>query len=131
MDPMFEDLLKTMKMGKGGGMGGMNLNKMMLNQMLGLELDTLKRLRLNLNSMIKKIETVQTTGKTEKAGDMFSDDMNPFTILGVKVGATQEEVNAAYKKRAWECHPDHGGTQEEMTKVNVAYEAMKKFFNWS
>lgn len=42
---------------------------------------------------------------------------NPYTILGVKEGATQDEVNTAYRAKVKELHPDNGGSAEEFNKV--------------
>lgn len=42
---------------------------------------------------------------------------NPYTILGIKEGATQDEVNAAYRAKVKELHPDNGGDADEFNKV--------------
>ncbi len=131
MDPMFEDLLKTFNFGKNKGMGQNQLNSMMMGQLLGLEVDMLKKVRATVSQMIERLEANRKTGGATPNADMFNDDMNPFVILGVKPGASRDEVEAAYKRKARECHPDHGGSNEDMVKVNVAYEAMKRFFGWS
>ena len=61
------------------------------------------------------------------------DDSNPFEIisvnaipratqvLGVRVGATADEVKAAYKKMAMIWHPDRpGGSADKMKDINEA-----------
>ena len=45
-------------------------------------------------------------------------------ILGVKPGASEEEVKKAYRKKAIETHPDKGGNEEEFQKINEAYEIL-------
>ena len=45
-------------------------------------------------------------------------------ILGVKPGATEEEVKKAYRKKAVETHPDKGGNEEDFKKVTEAYEIL-------
>lgn len=45
-------------------------------------------------------------------------------ILGVKPGASEEEVKKAYRKKAIETHPDKGGKEEDFQKVNEAYEIL-------
>jgi len=45
-------------------------------------------------------------------------------ILGVKPGATEDEIKKAYRKKAIETHPDKGGSEEEFQKVSEAYEIL-------
>ena len=46
-------------------------------------------------------------------------------VLGVRVGATEEEIKAAYKKMAMVWHPDRpGGSAEKMKEVNEAKEVL-------
>lgn len=42
---------------------------------------------------------------------------NPYTVLGVKESATQDEVNAAYRAKVKELHPDNGGNADAFNKV--------------
>jgi curved DNA-binding protein CbpA len=58
-------------------------------------------------------------------------EMNPFTILGVDLNSTKEEVNRAYTAKAHKAHPDHGGIHEDMVKVNAARDAIYMFKGWS
>ena len=48
----------------------------------------------------------------------------------MSTNATEEEVKKAYRDRARVSHPDRGGSQEEMKKVNAAWEAIKLFRGW-
>jgi DnaJ-class molecular chaperone len=53
--------------------------------------------------------------------------MNPeefYTNLGVSPGATPEELKAAYRKQAFENHPDRGGDAEKFKKVCHAYKML-------
>lgn len=43
-----------------------------------------------------------------------------YADLGIKADASPEEIKQAYRKRARETHPDHGGSEEEFQKVNAA-----------
>jgi DnaJ-domain-containing protein 1 len=67
------------------------------------------------------------------------DRQNPFEIpkptlipratqlLGVRVGASAEEVKLAYKKLAMKWHPDRpGGSAEKMKEINEAKEILLK-----
>lgn len=47
-----------------------------------------------------------------------------YLILGVRFGASSEEIRSAYRKRARECHPDKGGSQEEFQRLQSAYERL-------
>lgn len=58
---------------------------------------------------------------------------NPFEILGLKPGATAEQVRAAYRALVKRCHPDQfldaqrqKDAQEELIRLNLAYEAALK-----
>jgi hypothetical protein len=45
-------------------------------------------------------------------------------ILGVRPGATKDEIQEAWKRKALEHHPDRGGDQELMKAVNVARDVL-------
>lgn len=49
-----------------------------------------------------------------------------WAILGVARNATLADVKAAYRKRALETHPDHGGDAEEFKRVVRAYREAQK-----
>lgn len=59
---------------------------------------------------------------------------SPFELLGVKPGASAEEVRLAYRQMVKSCHPDQfqdaeeqKKAQEKLIKLNLAYEAALKF----
>ena len=59
--------------------------------------------------------------------------MNPYEILGVKPGASQDEIKSAYRKLIKQYHPDQFGdnplknlAQEKMIEINKAYEKLTK-----
>lgn len=58
---------------------------------------------------------------------------DPFKILGLEPGASEEEIKKAYKKMALEHHPDrHPGdkeAEERFKEISGAYETLKKN-NW-
>ena len=47
-----------------------------------------------------------------------------YTILGVGLSATQEEIKHAYRLRALQIHPDKKGTTESFREVQEAYEIL-------
>ncbi|MCA9614183.1 MAG: DnaJ domain-containing protein [Myxococcales bacterium] len=48
----------------------------------------------------------------------------PREVLGVGKDASLDEVKAAFRKRAFETHPDRGGDPEEFREVHEAYERL-------
>jgi DnaJ domain len=62
------------------------------------------------------------------------EPVSPFKVLGVSPTASDGEISAAYHRRARQLHPDahpdasaaqRASYEAEMTRVNVAYEAIK------
>lgn len=53
---------------------------------------------------------------------------NPYKVLGLSEGASEEEIKKAYRQKAKECHPDlHPNdphAQEKMNEVNEAYDML-------
>lgn len=47
--------------------------------------------------------------------------MDPYKELGVKKKATAAEIKKAYRKKARQTHPDHGGNVEDFHKVQSSY----------
>ena len=65
----------------------------------------------------------------EEAQEILNED-SPYTILGVRQTASQEEIKAAYRRLAVKFHPDHNIGNEEYCKVmfqkiNAAYCLLK------
>lgn len=50
----------------------------------------------------------------------MSMTFDPCSILNVPEDATEEQIESAFRKRAFEEHPDHGGTNESMRDVIAA-----------
>ena len=46
--------------------------------------------------------------------------MDPYKVLGVKQGASEEEVKKAYRKQAMKHHPDKGGDPEKFKEIQGA-----------
>jgi len=65
----------------------------------------------------------------DPADDIFNrETATPFLayiILGVPAPHTWASIQAAYKARVLECHPDRGGTVLTMQRVTAAYTYLK------
>lgn len=57
--------------------------------------------------------------------DMLGSD-DPWAVLGIAKGATENEIKQAYRKKAQQTHPDlnPGKDQSEFEKVQAAYEML-------
>jgi hypothetical protein len=54
------------------------------------------------------------------------ESADPWEVLGIRPGATEEEVDAAYRQKARKAHPDApGGSEEAMQALNAARDAAK------
>mgnify|MGYP000927260246 CR=1 FL=1 len=58
---------------------------------------------------------------------------NPYEVLGIKEGATQEEIKAAYREQVKKYHPDkyqdnplQDLAEEKLQEINEAYEYLTK-----
>lgn len=47
-----------------------------------------------------------------------------YHLLGVHAGATEQELKLARARLAKRAHPDHGGTHDAMSALNLAYETL-------
>lgn len=52
-------------------------------------------------------------------------EQDHYAILGIAPNADEEQIRAAYRARARQRHPDLGGSAEQMTLVNNAYEVLR------
>lgn len=50
--------------------------------------------------------------------------MNPWETLGVSKGASQDEIKRAWRKKAFQFHPDRGGDAEAFKQALFAYEVL-------
>ena len=51
----------------------------------------------------------------------MSNCVNPYELLGVTIDSTMREVRKSYYKLSLLCHPDKGGSGEDMTCLHTAY----------
>ena len=118
-EDLLSDMFKYMGIGRGE-----NINKMLNTLVRNAQINMLKQLRRNIDNNIRKL----TAESTATAGYDPSND--PYVILGVNQNATREEIDKAYKDKAWKAHPDRGGSDQDMIMVNAAYEAIRQFRGW-
>ena len=52
--------------------------------------------------------------------------MNPYSILGVPLGANESVCKSAYRKLSMVYHPDRGGDVKKFMQVKNAFEFLKK-----
>ena len=52
------------------------------------------------------------------------DKRDYYEVLGLKKGATADEIKKAYRKLAKELHPDKGGDENKFKEVSEAYEVL-------
>lgn len=50
--------------------------------------------------------------------------MNPYHILGVQPGASDDEIKKAYRRLASKHHPDKGGDTKRFQEIQAAYDAL-------
>ena len=62
-------------------------------------------------------------GPAEKAQ---VDPNDPYTVLDIPSNSPNWLIPLAYKAKASKAHPDHGGSEEEMKKLNDAFDKIKK-----
>ena len=55
----------------------------------------------------------------------FDSDKDYYEILGANERASRSDLDRLYKRLAARCHPDKGGTEEEMKSLNEAYRVLK------
>jgi curved DNA-binding protein CbpA len=47
-----------------------------------------------------------------------------YTVLGVKRGSDRAAIRAAYRSLARQTHPDHGGDEDYMARINEAWRVL-------
>ncbi len=50
---------------------------------------------------------------------------DPFKVLGVPYNSTLKEIKSAYRNLAKKYHPDTGGDEERILRINAAWEILK------
>lgn len=124
-----QNMLKHFSAGKG-----LPFEAMLKNLMNTVEVNTLTQMQTELSKMqdtiTKRVQQLAAQRANVAASGLGDEDLNPYTILGVGMDASEQEVKKAYRKAATKAHPDKGGSNEKMMLVNAAYEAIKRFRGW-
>lgn len=107
--PPFHDISKCRKC-NGTGTTGLALPVI---ERLWYEIDRLKR------EMNKRVADAMR-GRQERP--VITDRDIWLYILGLDADADREAVKKAYKAKANECHPDHGGSATAFRAVKMAYD---------
>lgn len=110
-----DDLAGMFKHFKIGG--GADINSVLRTMVRNVQINVLRQMRKQIDDQIKVLSGTEV-------------GLDPYEILGVKPNATKDEVKQAYKKKAWDAHPDRGGSNSEMMKVNAAFEAISRVKGW-
>lgn len=91
--------------------------------------DRWDRIQDNLRAIQKTIEAMRgverwgASDMMERAFSAFEALPSPQTawqVLGVSKGASSDDINAAYRRKAMESHPDTGGSTDAMAALNEA-----------
>ncbi len=63
-------------------------------------------------------------GRAGPAGDRVMDERTALAVLGLRRGASVEEIKAAHRRLMAKLHPDHGGSNYLATQINRAKETL-------
>lgn len=126
---MEDDLLAMLANLSLGGKKKIPFDSLLGNLVSTAQINVLREFQVKLAQLQE--ETNKRIEELSKKGKGVPGALDPYTILGVRPDATQEEVNKAYKKKAAAVHPDKGGSNEKMILVNAAYEAIKRVKGWT
>jgi DnaJ domain len=96
--------------------------------------DRWETIRENMQAVSKTIEAlrgIERWGSGSMVEQAFTGFValpapkSPHEVLGVRLGATPEEIDAAYRQKAKSAHPDNGGSIEAMQALNEARGRLK------
>jgi len=72
------------------------------------------------------IEALRSSASAPRPETPTPDPNDPYAILDIPPNSPDWLLRLAYRDRAKKAHPDAGGSDEEMKRVNAAYEKIKE-----
>ena len=55
---------------------------------------------------------------------LYNNTMDYYSQLGLKRGASEDDIKKAYRSMAMKHHPDRGGDEQKFKEISTAYEAL-------
>jgi hypothetical protein len=80
--------------------------------------------RLGAEWRLKQQEQPKSDEKPRSRRDSAMSRDEAYSVLGLKPGASEDEVRAAHKKLMMQNHPDKGGTDYLASKINEAKDVL-------
>jgi hypothetical protein len=68
----------------------------------------------------------QTASSTDGAASPVDADAEAYAVLGLKPGATADDIRKAHRELMKGVHPDHGGSSYLASKINAARDRLLK-----
>jgi len=99
----------------------------LLYQAAGQDPDTARLLEAYLDRRLGPGWRTQKSQEEQRARPRSSSAMSrdeAYRVLGLKPGATEEEIRAAHRKLMLNLHPDRGGTDYLAAKINEAKDVL-------
>jgi hypothetical protein len=120
----------------GGGARTEDEARALAEQAAGMPLDRIdghwagawKRMRAGLPPFPKAAVRPSSTASRDDAppAGARAKPVDPYALLGLEASASLEDVKAAFRKKALEHHPDHGGTPAAFMAVKRAHDSIVK-----
>ncbi len=98
---------------------------------MALACDTWRTVRENVRALglaiesLRQLERCGASAILDRAYSGFKRlpaPADPWAVLGVRRGASRDELTARLRELAREHHPDKGGSSETMSRINAAYQ---------